>query len=92
MPLIEDLGLLYVTTVLVTTLIMFSLIFCLCNKGVEDLEDPEEIYVIDNDDISSDIVVVDGYMVDTETHTQLSSPSSIDLNGLNKTYPLDIIV
>ena len=68
----------YVTTFLCTILVIVIFIFFIV--VCKDVEDPE-------DDISSDIMVVDGYMIGT--YTQPSSPSSIDLNGKKKTYPLD---
>lgn len=97
----EDVGSVYVTTVMVTIFIIVIGIFWACRKGVEPIE---EIYVIDNDDISSDIMVVNGYMIDADVETRPRegymvdsdtrppSPSSIDLNGVIKTYPLDSMV
>ena len=86
MAFIDDVGMVYLITVMVALFVILILTFWMCRKGVEP---PEEIYIID--DNSSEIVVVDGYMVDfiTDGDTPPSTPSSTDLNGENKTYPLD---
>jgi len=88
MAFIEDVGTVYVITVMVALFVILILTFWMCRKGV--VEPPEEIYIIE-DDNSSEIVVVDGYMIDfiTDGDTCPSTPSSTDLNGENKTYPLD---